>query len=155
MKRFTIILSAVLLLALLLGAASPTWPSSDLAYYKAADAQIGELRSYVEAGMTAFGAQDTDALAVAVEDIQAVADYFADEQAPAKLAPVASAGEYAGDVCAWVLDYYGKMGDDAATSPFTAPTLISMRTDCLDAIQSARLELARAVASVGAWPPAK
>ena len=149
------LLVIVLLAVFGLGASAPTWPAGDLAYFQAAGAQIQNLYNFAGSGMTAFSKGDTNGLQTAIDDVQAVATYFTQEQAPARLAPVSNAGKYAGDTCLWVLNYFTNLKADAATSAFVVPTLISMRMNCLDSIQAARMELARAVAAVGAWPPAK
>jgi hypothetical protein len=155
MNRFSALLLAALLALLTLGAAAPTWPPADLTYFNGASAQVYDLHTFAQDGIAAFGKQDAKALATAIEDAQAVATYFAEEQAPPAMAPLAIAGQYAGSVCVSTLTYFSQLKGEAATSPFAVPTLLAMRSDCADAIQSAKMEVARAVAAAGSYPPAK
>lgn len=155
MKHLPTILLAALLAALTLGAAAPTWNPDSLTYFKGASAQVYDLQTFTEDGMAAFGKQDTKALSAAIEDAQAVATFFAEEQAPPAMAPIAIAGQYAGSVCADTLTYFSQLEGDAATSPFVMPALLAMRSDCAGAIQAAKMEVARAIAAVGSYPPAK
>lgn len=86
-------------------------------------------------------------------DLTAAEDFFAGEQAPPKLAPVGMAGHYAVQTCTAAIGYLDSATPDMATSPFAAPMLYSMATNCQAAIHAVDMEIARAVASVGAYPP--
>ena len=155
MNRFAPFLAVILLAAVTLDAAAPTWNPGVLTYFNGASAQVYDLSTFAQDGIAAFGKQDTKALTAAIEDAQAVATFFKEEQAPPSLAPLAIAGQYAGSVSTHTLTYFSKLKGDAATSPFTVPTLLVMRSDCSSAIQAAKLEVARAIAAVGSYPPAK
>lgn len=104
MKRLLAVLSLALLLAAC--AAVPNWPADSLNYFAGAQAQITDLQTFADEGGAAFGQQDSEALAAALADVQAVAEFFAEERAPANMAPLSFAGEYAADTCAYMLDYY-------------------------------------------------
>lgn len=155
MKHLPTILLALLLGALTLGAAAPTWTHANLTYFNGASAQVYDLHTFAQDGIAAFSSGDAKGLAAAIEDAQAVATFFAEEQAPPSLAPLAIAGQYAGGVCVDTLTYFSQLEGDAATSPFVMPALLAMRSDCAGAIQAAKMEVARAIAAVGSYPPAK
>lgn len=154
MHRSTWMLFAGLLLALTTGAvALPLWPAAEATYIKEAGVQLDALRQAADAGMQGLSSGDVDSAAL-LADIDAVIEYFNDNQAPPKLAPVGLAGHYAAQTCRSAIGYFGELPADAAGNPFAMPMLYSMATNCQSAIHAADMEIARVVAIVGAWPPA-
>jgi hypothetical protein len=155
MNHWSVSLLAGMVLFGLSAVAAPTWPPANLTYFNSAAAQTEVIETAAQAGFSAFGKQDAKAVSSAIVDLQEAGRYFTDNKAPAALAPLAVAAAYSAETCASTLEYFAKLPDESATSPFTLPTLLVMRSDCTDAVQAARMESARAVAAVGAWPNAK
>ena len=155
MKLLSFLLAAALLAVFSLGAsAAPAWPPDNAAYYNKATVAINTMQTAVSVGLDAYSNGDAKSLKTATADVQSAGQFFLDNQAPAALAPVSAAGRYASGTCTWVLTYFAKLGD-ATQGPFVMPVVLSMRSDCMNALQSAYMELARSVAAVGSYPPSK
>lgn len=154
MHRTALILLALFVLALTTGAASAArWPAAEATYIQHAGEQLATLRQAAAAGQQLLAGGDGDG-AELIADIDSVITWFDDNQAPPKLAPVGVAGHYAAQACRTAVGYFSELPADAANNPFGAPMLFSMATNCQAAIHAADMEIARAVASFGAYPPA-
>lgn len=142
-------LPLLLVLALLLAACAidtadtvdAPWPTADLTYFRGATVQITGLQTSVGDGMLASSQGDAAKLQSALADVQAAGEFFGGEQAPARFAPLSLAGSYAATTCARLLESLSRTDGEVSAN------------DCRAAIQAARMEIGRAVAAAGSWPP--
>lgn len=153
MPRITLFAVAGLVLALTTGAvALPLWPADAATYIKETTQHLAAIADAAQASTQRLSGKLDELPAGAEDDIAAAADFFTDEPAPPKLAPLQTAGQYAASICASSIGYLGSSAPEMASNPFSAPMLFSMAMSCNEAIQAARMEIARAVAAVGSYP---
>ncbi len=136
-------------------APTPTWPAANVTWWNSALTHITDMEVTIGEGMTALSDSDMEAIAPAAAAVAPHRAYFSETKAPAQLAPVAAAALYEADTCTTALNYFSTLTPANANNVLAMSMLLDMQNGCRDAIQATRMEVARAIAAVGAYPPTK
>lgn len=152
-KTYLMALVAVVAVLTTTAVAAPTWPTANLTYIQNAGQHATKMTSTITDGIPGLG--KTGNLTETVAIMNDAALFFSETKAPAALAPVGVAGGYAAISCQRTFSYFGELSPEDVKNPFAMPMITTMVYNCLDAVQELNMEMARAVAAAGSYPPTK
>lgn len=133
--------------------AAPTWPTANVTYMQDAGQQAAKMNSAITDGLAGLG--KTGSMTETIEIMNDAVLFFSRSKPPATLAPVGIAGSYAAGTCQRTFSYLGTLTPENANSPFAMPMITTMVYNCMESVQAVDMELARAIAVVGSYPPTK